>query len=253
VSASSSPRWLRLLLERGRSKGGLRTRLQCWLLRWCGWNAGTDVCLGQAVIIDGTNLVTNPAGNRPQNPSLVIGIAIHHTVGNNAVQSESAERNTIRIIDQQHFNQGFGGFGYHGIVFPSGRVYHCGEGQRAHVAGRNHQLRGWVFSGTFTHELPTPAAYEGMREALLWERATKPLTVMGHREWALMGEGTACPGMIVPFDWELFLANPQKVVAGVGAHFTDGTDMEIWNNTSGKVLDGIGIRYDNGEIEGVWP
>ncbi len=156
------------------------------------------------MIHNGSALVTNPNGNAAQ--GAVIGIAIHHTVGNNAVQSEAEERATIRAIDQQHVAQDFGGFGYHGIVFPSGRAYFCGSGQRAHVKGRNHELRGWVFSGTFTNEQPTVAAFEGMKEALLAERRQfGPVPIMGHREWALPGEGTACPGIIVPRDWEAFL------------------------------------------------
>lgn len=204
------------------------------------------------MILDATNEVTNPSGNRPQDPAQVIGIAIHHTVGNNAVQSEVDERATIRAIDRMHVTQGFGGFGYHYIVFPSGRAYHCGEGMRAHVAGRNHELRGVVMSGTFVSELPTDAAMEGLREVLITEAFIAPV-IKGHREWALPGEGTACPGIIVPRDWAAFLEPKPRVVLGVGAHFTDGTDREIWNADEGKVLDGIGVRYDDGTIEGVWP
>lgn len=158
------------------------------------------------MILDATGLVTKPDGNRPQDPSRLIGIAIHHTVGRNTVENETDERATIVAIDRQHVAQHFGGFGYHGIVFPSGRAYRCGEGQRAHVKGRNHELRGWAFSGTFTNELPTEAAFDCMREVLLEERARfGPLPIMGHREWALPGEGTACPGIIVPRDWEALL------------------------------------------------
>lgn len=207
---------------------------------------------GDVVIFDATNLVTNPAGNRPQDPALLIGIAIHHTVGRNNIENETDERATIVAIDRQHVSQGFGGFGYHGIVFPSGRAYRCGEGQRAHVKGRNHQLRGWVFSGTYTNVLPTDAAFEGMREALLEERARfGPLEVKGHSEWALPGEGTACPGIIVPRDWNALLA-PAALV-GVGIHYTDGSDAEIWNDSAGQTPDGIGVRYSDGRVETVWP
>lgn len=158
------------------------------------------------MIIDARSLVSNPEGNRPQDPALVIGFAIHHTVGVNYVQSEADERMTIRAIDQQHVGQDFGGFGYHYIVFPSGRAYLCGEGQRAHVAKRNHELRGVVFSGTYTSTLPTIEAQDGLREVLSHERSrfgNQP--IKGHTEWALPGEGTSCPGMIVPRDWEAFM------------------------------------------------
>lgn len=164
------------------------------------------------MILDATNEVTRPEGNAPLNPALLIGHAVHHTVGSNAVQDEAGERATIRAIDAQHVTLGFGGFGYHNIVFPSGRAYHCGEGQRAHVAKRNHELRGTVLSGTFTDVQPGEAQLQGLREVLLREMATKPVEIRGHREWALPGQGTACPGVVVPRDWQAFLQD--------AAHFT---------------------------------
>lgn len=165
------------------------------------------------MIRDATGLVTNPAGRTNAQGQLLpvvptIGIGVHHSVGNSAVQDEAGERATIRAIDLQHVGQGFGGFGYHYIVFPSGRAYFCGGGQRAHVAGRNHELIGVVLSGTFTAVQPTEAAMSGLREVLLHLRAEWDIPVKGHREWALPGEGTACPGVVVPRDWEAFLAPP---------------------------------------------
>ncbi len=207
------------------------------------------------MLLDGTPHVSNPAGNGAQ--GVIVGIAIHHTVGVNLVQTEEEERATIKRIDLQHkANPGWGGFGYHGIVFPSGRAYHCGEGRRAHVEKRNHELRGWAFSGTFTTEQPTGLAWEGMKEALLWERRLAPIPVAGHRELTAPGTGgTICPGAIVPFDWETWLAPPARVVVGIGLHFADGSEREAWNpaNDAGKVLDGVGLRLDDGTVIGVWP
>lgn len=162
------------------------------------------------MILDARDLVTNPEGNRPQDPNLVIGLAVHYTVGQNIVQTEAEERAVIRAIDRQHVGQDFGGFGYHGITFPSGRSYYCGDGQRAHVAKRNHQLRGWALHGTFTEQLPGPAQFAGLREALTAERSRFSwlVPIKGHREWALPGEATQCPGLVVPRDWDSFLAPP---------------------------------------------
>ena len=170
------------------------------------------------MILDATSLVTNPLGRKPQDPALVIGFAVHHTVGVNYVQNEADERSTIRAIDQQHVAQDFGGFGYHYIVFPSGRAYKCGEGQRAHVAKRNHELRGIAMSGNFVSQQPTEAAYNGLREILLKERETyyKGYEIRGHREWALPGEGTECPGSIVPKDWKAFMDDVPVPVASNG-------------------------------------
>jgi hypothetical protein len=206
------------------------------------------------MIIDGTNLVTNPAGNKAQDPARVIGWAVHHTVGNNAVQDEAGERGTIKAIDLQHVGQNFGGFGYHYIVFPSGRAYICGEGQRAHVAQRNHELRGIALSGTFTNAMPGEAQMAGLREVLARERlrfGERP--IKGHKEWALAGEGTACPGVVAPRDWEAFMQQTTAAIAGLGAHYSDGTDEEIWTPRNGKTLDGVGARFSDGTTKRLWP
>lgn len=187
------------------------------------------------MIIDARNLVTKPEGNKPQSPASLIGFAVHHTVGGNEVYSEDKERGIIAAIDAQHVSQGYGGFGYHYIVFASGRAYWCGEGQRAHVAQRNHELRGVALHGTFTSTLPGEAQWAGLREILLYERATfGNLPIKGHKEWALPGEGTACPGVVAPRDWEAFL-NPQparKFIAGDadGGLEVAGNQLLVWNN-----------------------
>lgn len=47
---------------------------------------------------------------------------------------------------------------------------------------------------------------------------------------------------------------PETVVPlGVGVHYRDGTQEEVWAIRQDKVLDGIGIRYSNGVIEHLWP
>lgn len=192
------------------------------------------------MIIDARNLVTNPDGNKPQDPLAVIGIGVHHTGGEEpaTLLSEAQEREVIKAIDRDHVAKGFGGFGYHGITFVSGRSYYCGDGQRAHVAKRNHELRGWVLHGNFVATLPGQAQMDGLREALLAERKkfayVAVLPIKGHKEWALPGEGTECPGLLVPRDWEAFLypAPPRKFIAGDadGGIEVAGNQLLVWNN-----------------------
>lgn len=166
------------------------------------------------MIIDARALVTNPNGIKPHDPALVVGLAVHHTVTDpngpatpDFTASEAEERAHIRAIDLYHVSIGYGGFAYHGAAFASGRAYFCGEGQRAHVAGRNHQLRGYAYVGTFTTLPPTEGADNAMRELLQADRDRfGALPIKGHREWALPGEGTACPGVVVPRDWASFMA-----------------------------------------------
>ena len=163
------------------------------------------------MIIDARNEVTNPAGNRPQDPGNVIGVAIHHSVSGDRISPNSSpteELAHIRAIDAYHVDQNFGGFGYHTAVFASGRAYRCGDGQRAHVAKRNHQLRGIVAIGTFTDRLPSPAQMAGILEAIRWHRADlgRDVEVAGHGAWALPGQGTGCPGELNHVNWEQLLA-----------------------------------------------
>lgn len=192
------------------------------------------------MILDATNEVTNPNGNRPQDPNAVIGVAIHYTVTDpngpatpDAEATEAQERAHIRAIDQYHVSLDYGGFAYNGIAFASGRAYYCGRGRRAHVALRNHELRGYVFCGTFTDEQPTDAAFGAMRELLQADRDQfGPKPIKGHREWALPGHGTACPGVIVPRDWEAFMAPPapppaQPYVTYTKVGFSDGTEWYV--------------------------
>lgn len=158
------------------------------------------------MIIDATNEVTLPQGRAPM--GTVIGHAVHHTVTTMAATAtEAQERAHIRAIDRGHVPT-LGLFAYHMAVFPSGRAYLCGHlsGQRAHVAKRNHELAGVVLVGDFSSGLPTAAQWSGLREALLLMRQVYPdKPIRGHREWALPGEGTVCPGQVVPRNWEAFL------------------------------------------------
>lgn len=167
------------------------------------------------MIIDATGLVTNPQGQGgPQNPASIIGIAVHHTGGGEGAPmlSEAQELAVIKAIDFQHTRppQDFGGFGYHGIAFASGRAYKCGEGQRAHVKGRNHQLRGYVLHGNFVNVAPSDLQLSGLRELMQadWDKYQRQLPIQGHDEWALPGQGTECPGIVSPRDWAAFMAPP---------------------------------------------
>ncbi len=154
-------------------------------------------------MIDARAYVTNPAGRYYSPLSDVIGIAIHHSVTwgdviNPEGHTEDQEIQHIVQIDDYHASQGWGGFGYHLASFPSGRLYLCGDldGARAHVASRNHELRGVVFIGDFTSRDPGPAQLAAGAEAvaLVRQAAGRPLALAGHRAWALPEYPTSCPG-----------------------------------------------------------
>lgn len=138
---------------------------------------------------------TNPSGFGPL--ASVIGVALHHTVTSISPDATPAEEEAhARAIDRYHVGQGWGGIGYHYFVFPSGRAYRVGWGQRAHVAHRNHELVGIAWVATLTDRTPSDievsAAAEAVRDA--WTRIGGEVPLRGHREWAVAGWSSACPG-----------------------------------------------------------
>lgn len=146
-------------------------------------------------IIDATAYVTKPEGWASL--KTVVGVAIHHTVTTISPSATEAEEIAhIRAIDQYHVRQGWHGIGYHYLCFPSGRVYRVGWGARAHVANRNHELIGiaWVadLSARKPNTYEIAAAATSLRDA--WARIGSKVQVKGHRDWAVQGWGTSCPG-----------------------------------------------------------
>lgn len=110
------------------------------------------------------------------------------------------EKKHIAQIDAYHVSIGYGGFGYHAAAFPSGRAYLCGDGQRAHVKDRNHELMGICAIGDFSTALPGEAQMNALRE-LIAAYGGSSLPTRGHNEWALPGQGTVCAGRLNGFSW----------------------------------------------------
>lgn len=129
--------------------------------------------------------------------SRTVALVIHHTVGPSSFASMEDELAHIRAIDAQHRANGWGGFGYQGIVFPSGRVYVVGRGHgaRAHVADRNHELEGLAMAGDFSTAAPPLGIILGAGRWVFAKFKQRGfLSVMGHRQAALASDPTACPG-----------------------------------------------------------
>ncbi len=173
-------------------------------------------------MIDARDKVTNPAGRFKIDPKRLIGIALHHSVSGDYLTHQSSEADEIgqlQAIDRYHVSEGFGGIGYHLAAFASGRVYQTGDldGARAHVANRNQELIGIVAIGTFTDRLPDRPQINALFEAIAFVDAFvgRTLTVKGHRDWAVEGQGTLCPGRIDEFDW----TSPPQPGSGVMVRF----------------------------------
>ncbi len=156
-------------------------------------------------LIDARLHVTDPSGRFLVPKANIIGKAAHHSVtgGSFFLAGEITqvdEINHIKMIDEYHVSIGFGGFAYHACAFASGRAYKTSSfpGARAHVASRNHELLGWVLIGNYVDQLPSAG---GMAAAAECERAFdaylgREVPLKGHRDWALPGHGTACPGRV---------------------------------------------------------
>ena len=178
-------------------------------------------------ILDARNEVTNPQGRRAV--GWIVGVAYHHTVTTVPPDAgEAEERAHLRAIDAYHVRQGYGGFGYHLAVFPSGRTYLCGDlsGQRAHVAGRNHELLGVAAVLDATRQQPTPAQLAGLGRAIraCWDYTGREVAAAGHGDWALPGWETGCPAGLRAYHADLL----RHARAGSGPPDTQETEMTTW-------------------------
>ena len=126
-------------------------------------------------IVDSRSIVSNPLGNRSMIDYLYL--ILHHSVTTISPSASIAmEQQHIRNIDKDHKDRGFGGFGYHGAIFPSGRYHRTGDikGSRAHVRRRNpkgirwNQLAlGLVIIDNLSNHVATPLQVESMTLAIV--------------------------------------------------------------------------------------
>lgn len=133
------------------------------------------------------------------------GIAIHHTVGQTAFPDKNFNGTTmdeeiahIVAINEYHITKGYGGFGYNGIAFESGRCYVVGQmnGARAHVANHNNHLLGLVAAGTFTDNAMPMGLFLALARMVkaAWVVYGQVL-VGGHMEFVTdPAWATSCPG-----------------------------------------------------------
>lgn len=136
---------------------------------------------------------------RPGGSSDVTDIAVHYMGKESFYPAADAsvqdEINQAKMIHQYHINIGYGGIGYHGLGFESGRSYVTSDYNRwgANVLGHNDHILG--FAGMFGgHVVPS----EGVQNALadLIDHADKSYLgtslrpIGGHRDFI----ATSCPG-----------------------------------------------------------
>ena len=162
--------------------------------------------LGTLEIVDVRELLP-PAGPmaRWRDISSAEGIAVHHdgvimTPGDRDYSGSTLDEDLERIqaIRRHSEAEGWGTFPYHMMASPHGRTFYTVDLRLfgAHVGRRNHQLLGVALMGDFTHAAPSDlqlcAAARAVLALCVWGKILPPLG--GHRELALAGGATACPG-----------------------------------------------------------
>ena len=118
------------------------------------------------------------------------------------------EHLALRTADYHVLDKGWPAIGYHYMVaWPSGECAYVGDlwTARASIWGQNQLTIGICMEGDWSHEEPPLAMLEGVKCCIYDARreAAKReadlvymdgLSIYGHREKALPGHGTICPG-----------------------------------------------------------
>jgi len=128
-------------------------------------------------------------------------IVIHHTVTppNNPDDSDHDWEGIIRSIYQYHtLQRGWPGIGYHYIITPDPAVYYVGDVHtiRACVAHMNTHVVCIALLGNYMTWEPPFKMLSVLRERIEYMRQWWPWIrkVVGHRDVAVVGHETACPG-----------------------------------------------------------
>lgn len=135
-------------------------------------------------------------------------IVVHHA----AMVYASYGIDVVKQIDYYHrVIKGWGGIGYHEIIVMNAQkqleCYVLSDPmlQRAHVAYRNHEAFGICCAtnfDAFPNKMPNDAWMNALVERLRAAKDRWPnAEIVGHREIALPGWGTSCPGSRW-YDWK---------------------------------------------------
>ena len=111
-------------------------------------------------------------------PAAITDIVIHHTAMGElpADASVDDELAVLDCIYAFHVNtRGFGGIGYHGVAFASGRAYLTTPLTRwgAHVAVENDHLWGFAAAGDYRNSIPPEGTLRGLGELVALADRTK--------------------------------------------------------------------------------
>ncbi len=115
---------------------------------------------------------------------------IHHT-------GVDADNSPYEIANYHVNTLGWPGIGYHFVVHQDGAIDYVGDigTVRYNVAKRNQEVIGICLTGNFTEHWPSEAQLRGARSVIHAMLAFVPAAVVvGHRDIAMPGYETSCPG-----------------------------------------------------------
>lgn len=140
-----------------------------------------------------------PVANVPFRPVYSIPIAklvIHHLEMGNLREgaSQAEEIDVLDAVYAFHVNvREWGGVGYHGIAFRSGRSYITADWHRwgAHTYRENDDSRGFAVAGGWSDAIPPLSLRQSMAELVArHDGMYGEVLLTGHRDWV----ATTCPG-----------------------------------------------------------
>lgn len=111
-------------------------------------------------------------------------------------------RDDVAAIANYHISKGWAGVGYHEILAQetnggpiAAYIVSRPDTVRAHIAGRNHECFGICMAANFSRSTPPQQWLDALALRLVAAKRRFPnAQIFGHRELALKGHETACPG-----------------------------------------------------------
>ncbi len=173
--------------------------------------------------------------------------------------AEGPEDSMISIVQSLH-----SGVSWHFSVMKDGRLleHYPIEAKcwHAHAVGNEHYI-GIEHEGVAGEPETDEQVGTDIRllawlgETLSWSGFERGVQLWEHHE--VPGNATACPSGRIRWD-DIIVglqppAPPVQRIEGIGVHYGNGSDEEIWTPREGKTLDGIGVRWTDGEIQRLWP
>lgn len=135
----------------------------------------------------------------------VLAVVVHHdgvlmAPGDRDYSGSTLDEDLERIdaVHRHSVRQGWGNFPYHTMASPNGRAFLCRDLQRqgSHIYHRNWGTLSVSLMGDLTARRPPDAQLCAAAACivLMLRRLGRLVVIPGHKDYALPGFGTACPG-----------------------------------------------------------